>query len=192
MGEGLTSDLALLPVIRMAGSMSDRCHNDAVATDEIGEAVGKSGEIDTSMSAGSLIPEQRLPEDGGAKAFDFSSETNAQTLQTFLAIPRGFLGVGKSLWKKLQNSPVHCPGAILRKRAKTSDASTVWDSPASKRAMRFAISASQAACAGFGIRLNADKEPVGEGDPLIGGKHKSVVRQGIKCCWHEETLYRMR
>ena len=105
--------------------MADRCHDDAVSTDEIGDVVGKPGEVDATMTAGTFIPKQGLPEDGGAKAFDFSSETNAQTLQTFLVIPRGFLGVGKSLWKKLQNSPVHCPGAILRKRAKTSDAATV-------------------------------------------------------------------
>ena len=54
-----------------------------------------------------------------------------KTLQTFLVIPRGFLGVGGSLRKKLQNGPGHFPGAILRKRAKTSEAGTAWDSPAS-------------------------------------------------------------
>ncbi len=105
--------------------MADRCHDDAFSTNEIGEVVGKSGEVDATMTAGSFIPKQGLPEDGGAKALDFSSETNAQTLLTFLVIPRGFLAVGKSLGKKLQNSPIHCPGAILRKRAKTSDAGTV-------------------------------------------------------------------
>jgi hypothetical protein len=64
------------------------------------------------MTAGTFIPKQGLAEDGGAKAFDFRSETGAQTLQTFLVIPGGFLRVDECLWKKLQNGPAHCPGAI--------------------------------------------------------------------------------
>jgi hypothetical protein len=79
---------------------------------EIGDVVGKPREVDATMTAGTFIPKQGLPEDGGSKAFDFSSETRAQPLQTFLVIPRGFLSVGESLWKKLQNGPAHCPGAI--------------------------------------------------------------------------------
>jgi len=92
--------------------MADRCHDDAFSTDEIGDVVGKPREVDATMTAGTFIPKQGLPEDGGAKAFDFSSETSAQTLQTFLVIPGGFLSVGESLWKKLQNGPAHCLGAI--------------------------------------------------------------------------------
>jgi len=46
-------------------------------------------------------------------------------------------------------------------------------------------------CAGFRIRLNADKEPVSKGNPLIRRKNKSVVRQGLKCCWHARTVYRI-
>ncbi len=45
-------------------------------------------------------------------------------------------------------------------------------------------------CAGFGIRLNADKEPVSEGNPLIGREHESIVRQGLPQQWRHFDLER--
>jgi len=96
----------------MAGGMADCCHGDALFANELGHIVWKAWQVHSAMTAGPFIPKKRLPEDRGAKAFDFSSETNAQPLQTILVIPSGFLRVGESLWKKLQNGPVHCPGAI--------------------------------------------------------------------------------
>lgn len=50
------SGLPFLPVVRMTGGMSHRCHNDAVAPDEIGDVVGKIGKVDAPLiKSGGLL-----------------------------------------------------------------------------------------------------------------------------------------
>jgi len=74
------------------------------------------------------------------------AETNTQTGNTRFKV-FGCRGDFSASFGKELKYQAHWPGAISRNRANTSPAGIGWDSPASKRAMRRAISASQAASA---------------------------------------------
>jgi hypothetical protein len=119
----------------MTAGMAESSDNDALAADEVCDVVRKSGNVDAPIAADALTPEERLANDSCTNTLDLRSEPRAQTRSAPLIESDRLLSIALGLREEFENC-AHRPGAISRNRAKTSDAGTVWDSPASKRAIR--------------------------------------------------------
>ncbi len=63
----------------MAGRMAHSGDNNALAADEVCDVVGKSGNVDAPIAAGTLTPEQWLANDGCTDTLDLRSKSRTQT-----------------------------------------------------------------------------------------------------------------
>jgi len=104
--------------------MANGCDDNALPANEVCDVVGKSGNVDPSIAAGALAPEQWLADDSRTDTLDFGSEPSTQTRNTLLVKSGRLLSIAFGLWEEFENS-AHRPGAISRNRAKTSEADTV-------------------------------------------------------------------
>jgi len=128
----------------MLCGVADGGDYDAAVSDEIGEIAGKAGKVHSSVSAGAFSPEQGLADEGFAGTLDFQSEAKAETGKAFLVKSGGVLSIEKRFREKLQDD-AHRSGAIFLRLANAADEGTEDVFPASKLAIRSAISASHAA-----------------------------------------------
>src|SRR5436190_316165 len=106
----------------------------------------EAGKVDAPITAKTLSLQQRMLDNGATNALDLQAKASTQTWNTRFIAFGGCRDFSGSLGKEFEHA-THPPGAISRNRANTWPAGIGWDSPASKRAMRRALSASQAASA---------------------------------------------
>jgi hypothetical protein len=116
-----------------------------VAKDER-DVVREPRQVDASVAAATLPPEQRMLYNGGRGALNNLTEPHPHTRNPGFVLPSDALGLGTGFGEELQNE-AHLSGAIRRKRSNTSLAGIGREAPESKRSIRRAISASQAASA---------------------------------------------
>jgi hypothetical protein len=102
-------------------------NHDEIATDTIGDVVGKNGAVDSAEASRPLPPEHRLLHNQAADLENLAPEPLSQAFLLRLVLLRRLIELGRRLRQKIQRH--------RRKRrsnsANTSDAGTLRTSPAS-------------------------------------------------------------
>lgn len=157
--------------------MSNGRHQGAFASNNVRDVLREPWDIDTSIAAGSLMPEEWLPHDRGADTLDLGAKPCAQAWYPPFIITGRLLCIALRLRKELKHCAhasqvrtdltqsgehLRCRDCLRLPGIEAGDAPRDLGLPGSIRAR-------------FRIRLHANQKPISKGHTLIRRQHKRLV-----------------